>query len=207
MDGERTSAKLVSSISIVLLIFVFIIVALNILYLKGENAAFQRLRDAREAKRVEDFKSILKEIISLYDNGNLTNSYTKIGEWVNRKVSEDGYNIMSPVERVAFCVYSLQTEIHKSNFSQYFDGPSGYMAHEALHALEEINALKTRDILGKAISVFPAKRVSQNPAIRSEIVRKLTKQQRELLNTLDEKFRERPDNLEKLVVEYFLANQ
>jgi hypothetical protein len=97
----------------------------------------------------------------------------------------------------------IEKQVNAGGFDQYFFNDSGQFAHETLNFLREINATKTAEILNNAIKVFPKNTVPKDLEHRQDLMEGIS----ENWGKLDDDFREKPENLTKLTIEYVKANK
>jgi len=96
----------------------------------------------------------------------------------------------------------LEKEINNGGFNQYFYNSSGDFAHQTIISLQQINALKTAEILQLAIDQFPNSIVPKDRSERQEILEKIEEKAEEVWEQLDKRFFEYEDNLYDLNIEF-----
>jgi hypothetical protein len=108
---------------------------------------------------------------------------------------------LAPKVQVAYCLHRLEAEVNNGGFHQFFSNSTGEYVTETMEALVEIGAMKTSELLERAVSIgFPAgypEDASQYEAAVADFDDVV-----EELDALDQEFFEYSDPLADLVNKY-----
>lgn len=105
--------------------------------------------------------------------------------------------------RLVYLVWCLDGEIHNGGFDQFFYSSLGNYSIELLGHLETIGAVKSRELLSRAISLFPDSRPAKDQEARFKQLKELeTPEIQILLSDLDQQFWKYEDNLACRVNEF-----
>jgi glutathionyl-hydroquinone reductase len=108
---------------------------------------------------------------------------------------------LAPKIQVAYCLHRLEAEVNNGGFHQFFSNSTGEYVTETIHALAEIGALKTVELLERAVSIgFPAgypNDASQYESAVTDFAAAVDE-----LDALDQEFFKYADPLTELVNEY-----
>ncbi len=74
---------------------------------------------------------------------------------IDKKQLASGYESLSPVERIIYCVDTLNYALLSGGWEQYFDDEAGNVAADAIAALHTIGATETATLLASASCRFP----------------------------------------------------
>lgn len=114
----------------------------------------------------------------------------------------DGYEALTPPERVAYCIDALEREVNNGGFQQFFANSSGDTAADTLSALEALGAAATADLLRRAIGVFPDARPPVDREQRIDLLEQLPADAAATWSRLDDEFYRYPDDLPALLRQY-----
>jgi hypothetical protein len=123
-----------------------------------------------------------------------------------RRVFEtpEGFHDLSEPEKRYFAVSVLEGEVYNGGFHQYFFNSSGRYYEYTLLGLQEMNALQSLDLLQNAKRViFNDKAIPESTGKTREIILQADSDQRfRLLEELDKKFWQDPDDLHTKITAY-----
>ena len=113
-------------------------------------------------------------------------------------------NSLTEPERNFYSIYLLELETYNGGLDQYFS--QGDLLDIVVTALNEVGAGKSAEIIKSAIElIFPEKAILGDEVQRNRILSNLSERDDEklkLLDQLDEAYRQDPDSLDTLLVEY-----
>ena len=119
------------------------------------------------------------------------------------KAAKVGYGGLNKSELAIICIYDLEAEVNNGGFDQFFFNSAGDLANETAPALELVGAMKTADILRRALSAFENGSPSPNRQTRWRQMDQIPERQKEeLWGKLDSEFYDYPDPITDLVFEY-----
>jgi hypothetical protein len=110
-------------------------------------------------------------------------------------------------EKLINAVLDLESEVMNGGFHQYFQNSAGDQWKDALTGLDKIGAVKTLELLTKALTVFTDSKPSDIQEERQEIVKELSQEQIALLDNLDQEFYKYEDRTSSLVITYAEKNR
>jgi hypothetical protein len=102
---------------------------------------------------------------------------------------------------------NLEREVNNGGFNQYFFNSSGNFAHETIASLNAIGALKTADLLQRAINQFPEGLVPVDRDERQTILGDIEEKANEAWGDIDQAFYQYQDDLNSLNIEYVKKNK
>jgi hypothetical protein len=117
------------------------------------------------------------------------------------------YKSWTETEKLINAIEDLENEVMNGGFSQYYLNSAGIDWQYALIGLEKIEAIQSKNLLEKSFSIFP---LSKPYTIREEninVIRNLSTDQNDFLNSLDNEFMAYEDNIGKLVIQYAEKNR
>jgi len=129
----------------------------------------------------------------------------KLGEVILEKESRQGYEALTPPERVFALVWWLEAEVNNGGFHQYFFNSAGDRAGEAAVALQLIKAERAAALLKRAMNVFGRSGPSKVRFERQDQLEALPDEGLEALEELDSAFYEYPDDLSSLLASFMQA--
>lgn len=108
--------------------------------------------------------------------------------------------------RLVYLVWCLDGEIHNGGFDQFFYNSLGNYSLELLDHLETVGAVKSRELLSRAIALFPDSTPATDRDVRFEQLKNLDSSEfQDLLSDLDKQFWAYEDNLASRVEEFVRA--
>lgn len=120
---------------------------------------------------------------------------------------DDLQNLTEP-QKIFYFLQSLQAQVNNGGFDQYFFNFSGRFAHEALVALNAVDAPYTAGLLREGIQQFPGEKVPNDTDIRRELlINELSERAEKAWNSLDDKFYLDKEDLDALCFEYIRKNR
>lgn len=149
--------------------------------------------------------SKIDKILSLENENDIV---IKINQTIWEKTGNDfNFGKLNKFEKNVIYIDLLEAQVNNGGFDQYFFNSSGKYAHEALIALEEINAPKMASLLREAISIFPNSPIPKDTGDRRELMDGLPDSILNKWDKLDEQFYKYPDDLTMLVIKYVKENK
>jgi predicted small lipoprotein YifL len=121
------------------------------------------------------------------------------------KWGEDMTRLTEP-QKIFYYNQMLEMEVNNGGISQYFLNLAGMYSHETVDSLKAIEALKTAEILQKAINRFPDSKVPKGLDERRSVLGKMQEKDFEIWDQLDDDFYEYEDNLNELNLAYIRKN-
>lgn len=108
---------------------------------------------------------------------------------------------LAPKVQVAYCLHRLEAEVNNGGFEQFFSNSTGEYVSETIQALEKIGAIKTSELLKRAVSIgfpdgYPADASQYESAVIDD------DNVADELDALDEEFFEYVEPLADLVNKY-----
>jgi hypothetical protein len=131
----------------------------------------------------------------------------RISEAVWAREAALGIDALSPAERVFLCVWNLEAEVNNGGFEQFFVNSAGDNAAETPGALRQIGAAQAAAIAEEANSVFRSSVPPPDRDDRTEALARLGETATDVLDALDARFFEYPDNLEELLRQFVDRNR
>jgi len=126
---------------------------------------------------------------------------------VFERCDRDGFEALTPAERVAYCVDALEREVANGGFEQFFSNSSGDTAMETVAALEEIGAAQAAALTRQAIAVIPGGNPPRDREKRCELLDTVGEDGRNEWSELSSRFWEYPDDLTSLMRKYVVAHR
>jgi len=111
----------------------------------------------------------------------------------------DGFDALTPAERVAYCVDALEREVNNGGFHQFFLNSSGDTTAETAAALEAIGAAAAGSLFARAVVAFPGGQPPKDREQRVRILEGVSEETRETWLALDDEFYTYPDDLTALM--------
>jgi hypothetical protein len=121
---------------------------------------------------------------------------------IQAREAAGGFESLSQVEGVFFCVWTVEAEVNNGGFHQFFFNSSGDIANRVPGALRGIGAGHTAAIVEHANSEFGPSGPSVDHAIREQQLLDLGDAAEEQFELLDSEFLEYRDNLSSLLAVY-----
>ena len=142
----------------------------------------------------------LKLIFSIEDTSHFSG---EIAEYLfNKSKYGEAISNLNPPEFTVYLVEELQAEVMNGGFDQYFFNSSGDHWEDAIIACEKIGAVKTADLLRKAVQAFGC----ELPKDREQRQETIDSQARdgydEALALLDSAFYAYDENVDALIFQY-----
>ncbi len=146
------------------------------------------------------------EIIARKDTQNIViDLYNVISE---KCENGDLLNELNGIERVFYLCQTFEMEMTNGGINEFYYRTSGNYANETVEALLEIGAKHTALILDKGNAVFKEGIVPEDQEVRIDAIQHLDYSEISwLFDELDRQFDEHEDQLDKLNLEYVLANK
>ncbi|HEX7901412.1 MAG TPA: DMP19 family protein [Planctomycetota bacterium] len=113
---------------------------------------------------------------------------------------------LSPAERVVYCAYFLDAEVHNGGFDQFFFNSQGNLAAETLDALRAIGAPKSAGFLRQACDAFAPEEPSPDRDVRWTQMDRVPKELREGWHALDTLYYDCGERVPELVYAYIEAH-
>jgi len=132
-------------------------------------------------------------------------SYPENYDPVWEKYQAKGFDALSELEQLIFCIWWLEGEVNNGGFHQFFLNSWGDYCLETLSALEKIGADKTKELLERACNVAFNGLPPGDRDQRLDVLDGLSESVLEELYSLDKKFYDYEDNIEELVNRYLDA--
>jgi hypothetical protein len=168
--------------------------ALQLLAITGEPSAAKRIAaaiksgDSHLRTLAADAESILKGVPDAYQ--------VAIRAWGGPEDLHEGV----PAQLIDYATAAvLRNEVRNGGFGQYFFNSYGGEAVRALHGLQAMGAVKTADLLRRAMSLFGNQGHAADRAARQEQLERLSGEE---LLMLDDAFYADPDRLDVLLARY-----
>ena len=118
-----------------------------------------------------------------------------------RLSSRTEFAYLTPAVRVAYCLHQLEAEVNNGGFHQFFSNSTGEYVAETIQALLDIGAIRTSDLLKRAVAIgFPAGYPADASAYASAVAD--FDDVADALEPLDQEFFRYEDSLSDLVNEY-----
>ena len=149
----------------------------------------ERIKSAGGIENVVDFR-IPREIVAGADDDELVHEVTQ-RMWWGLETPYEPDERLSQVPAGQRAVYALEwtaAEVGNGGFHQYFSNSTGSLFNETLEGVEVLGGDRYIDVLNDAAAVFPRGRVPESRAEREEVLDRLTADQEEELNRIDETF-------------------
>jgi hypothetical protein len=145
---------------------------------------------------------MIKDILDLEDD---TQFCIALSDFVFSK--DIDFTDLTQSEQIVYCVDDLEREINNGGFEQFFLNSAGDHIYQTLQALENIGAVRTLQLVQRAIKIFPDSGPSPIRDIRVKQLREINDDVKNYLNELDEEFMKYPDNLAMLIRCFVNTNQ
>ncbi|WP_285055277.1 DMP19 family protein [Pedobacter ginsengisoli] len=139
----------------------------------------------------------MKNLSQLLDAEDQNGSVIEIDNFINSCQYGENFERLSVPQKNFLFNQNLEREVNNGGFWQFFVNSSGEYAHETVHSLQEIGAIKTADIVQKAIDRFPVSKVPKDWAERNKLVEDIDPE-KELWGDLDKEFFEYQEDLNAL---------
>jgi hypothetical protein len=109
-------------------------------------------------------------------------------------------------EQTLWIVWWLEAEVNNGGFDQYFFNDAGNLARAAAQALRRIGAAQCAEIVADAVAIFSPPGPALDRGERHLQLESLSRQQKDRLEALTDRFYERPDPLENLLADFARAS-
>lgn len=134
---------------------------------------------------------------------NETSIVIAIDDYLNEKSDYcEKIETLNESQKTFITIESLEREINNGGFNQFYFNSSGDFSHESINALIKIGANKTAEIVKKANSQFPDKKVPKDRTERQEILEQIEDKADEIWEICDTDFYKYEDNLAGLLIEF-----
>src|SRR5689334_21682921 len=114
---------------------------------------------------------------------------------------------LSSIERKLLAVYGMKEEVDNGGFVQYFNGPVGDGAAQALQGLREMQAAQLVKSVQKALAVFPASRPPVEQTKRVKLIDGMKRRAAGVWAVCDDEFYLREEDLAKFAFAYVKKNR
>jgi hypothetical protein len=122
-------------------------------------------------------------------------------------LENEGFDGLTPAQRVYFSVFIYDAEVRNGGHSQYFVNPSGKFCQEAITGLETVGALKRQEILQKAVDLFGPTGPSLDDDERHEQLAGFSAKQDDKLEELDDRYYECEEDVEVMLQMFAIQQQ
>ncbi len=126
-------------------------------------------------------------------------------DYIQVKEGTEGYDALTPAERVFFCVWTLEAEVNNGGFSQFYLNSSGDIAADVPGALRAIGADHTASLVERANGLFGPDGPPAERDARQDRLEDLAESTEDDFEDLDQAFLEYRDNLSQLLADYMKA--
>ncbi|MDH5509766.1 MAG: DMP19 family protein [Nitrospinota bacterium] len=163
----------------------------NLVRMEDEILAFGDNRSEDEPSLVVDIMatcgvSVTDEIPEPRQETTEERWFFQMADRIFEKYMDQGYDTLTPDEKIFHDVDQLDREVNNGGFAQYFSNSAGQNAHQALAALTALGARKSAMLLSDAIALFPGKIIPQDDGERMKAVEQVETEQPGELNKLDD---------------------
>jgi hypothetical protein len=177
--------------------------------MKMFNWFFKKRNEKLIEKSVNDFDSQWKaDLDSIWAIADKNQFLISMYSWLCRKCNYgEDIGKLSKAERTFFINSQFESEVNNGGFSQFFYNSSGDFANETLGSLNAIGAIRTAELLKKALMAFGGELPTNRNKRELLLDKLLTDSISEILDKCDTEFYQYVDNLEELNYEYILSNK
>jgi hypothetical protein len=135
-----------------------------------------------------------------------------LGVWdrIGAQAEKDGFDTLTPAEKVFFVIAELETELANGGFDQWMLDSAGEHADLVAGALREVGAVEAAAICERYFALFPGGRVLPDRRARQEQLERLEDAMGDELDDLccdlEEQFYDLQDDLRRRMVAYAHEN-
>lgn len=170
-------------------------------FLKKRNTDHKISKSSHNFDNNSDTKDI-SVIWAMKDKNDLI---IALHEYLSDKCSYgDKLEKLTDQEKTTYLCQELEAAVNNGGFSQFFFNSSGNFAMDTLYSLKSIGAMKTYELLNRAISLFPDHIIPKDKAERENLLDEIDE---EILNELDSAFYNYEDNLLELNYNFIMAQK
>jgi hypothetical protein len=163
---------------------------------------FTASADAQQQTKGKTKKHHMESLQQLLEDKNVNGSIIEIDNFIGNVCDYgESMEVLSIPQRKFYINQNLEREVNNGGFHQYFWNSAGEHAEETVLSLKEIGAVKTAEILQKAIDMFPKSKVPKNRAERQKLVEKIDPET-EVWEKLDKKFMDYEEDLNALNIQF-----
>ena len=155
---------------------------------QGNMVDFDKLLKAKDSK---DKNEVIIE---------LDNKICNLSSWGEK------LNKLNTSQRTFYYNQELEREINNGGFNQFYFNSSGNYAHEVIDSLVAIGANKTAEIVRKANSQFPSRKVPKDRDERQKVLNQIEEKANEVWENFDQEFCQYEDDLNSLNLEFIKKN-
>ncbi|HUQ27184.1 MAG TPA: DMP19 family protein [Usitatibacter sp.] len=130
-----------------------------------------------------------------------------LSDLVFARYDRDGFESLTPPERVAYCVDALEREVNNGGFEQFFTNNSGDTSAETVAALRKIGAIQAANLVQSAMELFPNGSLPRDREERVDVVGAMSDAHRSKWHELDDRFCSYPDDLTRLMRAFVNAHR
>lgn len=153
-------------------------------------------------KVTESSKNRMTNLDRLLEAENVNNSIIEIDNFIGDLCNYSSEMEVLTIPQQKFYInQNLEREVNNGGFWQYFMNSSGEFAHETLLSLKEIGAVKTAEVLQKAIDLFPEGNVPKDREIRQDLVNQIDPN-KTIWYEIDERFMNYQEDLNDLNIKF-----
>lgn len=122
----------------------------------------------------------------------------------DKSYEDDTLNQLPEPVQAVFLVWLLNGEVHNGGFDQYFFNSSGYFIYETIDFLAKIKACNVQNLTQKALDAVNVIGFDeeQYKALQKSQELEYDEEVSEILENLDNKFYDYPDDLDELLLNY-----
>ena len=117
-----------------------------------------------------------------------------------------GIEALNAAEQIVFLIADLDSEVAINGLIGYYDNSSGRHSREVVHVLEQLGAMQSAELIGKANDEFPNGSPPHDRVERHKLLWSLDEEARGRLEQIGDAFMDYPDNLGGKYEVFVLAN-
>ena len=115
------------------------------------------------------------------------------------RLAKDGFDALSPAERILASVWTFEAGVSNRGFRQYFTSAAGDMAYFVPSALKTIGAVERAEIASRANAAFGIVGRTTDRAKRRELAGNLPEEAQATLRDLEIQFYESREDVDELL--------
>ena len=146
------------------------------------------------------------EIQAALDVADETDSFLQITDVIYDKEADEGYQALSPAEKVVFCIDHLLREMENGGFVQFIHHDAGANTEDTLLALESIKAKESFSLLDKLVDFFDGRKVPVDEDERIDLFDQIESEHADDIAQLDDRFYDAGENLVELTLKFVAKN-
>ncbi|MBO9659735.1 MAG: DMP19 family protein [Chitinophagaceae bacterium] len=148
------------------------------------------------------------DINSLLNADNVNGAIIELDNYISALCSYgDELDRLTESQKMFYFNQVVEREVNNGGFDQYFYNSSGAFAHQTVESLTAIGAESTAGILIHAIMCFPGGKVPEDDEARRELLGKMSQDNLDVLEQLDQSFFAYEDDLNELNMAYVRRNR